>query len=350
MKKIVIIGNGFDIAHRLPTTYGDFMRYIKDSIVYIKNAESGPKPEPEILGKKSKSESRFIHKLDENGKKDPWIGLEHQSQHDYKFKVNPDSNKSIYFKSLFNDFNKNKYWSSLESHYFELLKENSQNLKNISILNKEFDHLKKLLGNYLKNIVEKANNDPSKNNQLYQMLIKENEKYNFKKHFFITFNYTSKIIKQYTEWIRKLKKPENVPLDPIFIHGDLLDENNPIIFGYGDDNSDEYKKLQDLKDKEILKNFKTFQYLRSNRYRQVLGILEEKEDIYVQIIGHSCDTCDKTLLRTIFEHPNVKHIEATYHESENKYFENLYNISRIFDDNSLMRQKIVPLSETYMIK
>jgi len=28
MNKIVIIGNGFDLAHDLPTGYGDFMRYL----------------------------------------------------------------------------------------------------------------------------------------------------------------------------------------------------------------------------------------------------------------------------------------------------------------------------------
>ncbi|MCG8839007.1 hypothetical protein G1K37_11685, partial [Tenacibaculum dicentrarchi] len=32
MNRIIIIGNGFDKAHNLPTGYGDFMNYLRDSI------------------------------------------------------------------------------------------------------------------------------------------------------------------------------------------------------------------------------------------------------------------------------------------------------------------------------
>lgn len=83
--------------------------------------------------------------------------------------------------------------------------------------------------------------------------------------------------------------------------------------------------------------------------KQVLGLLEESNEIYVQLIGHSSGLCDKALLRTIFQHKNVKHIESVYYEDERRYFENLYNISRIFDDNTLMRKKLVPLEDTYML-
>jgi hypothetical protein len=78
-------------------------------------------------------------------------------------------------------------------------------------------------------------------------------------------------------------------------------------------------------------------------------LLETDEELYVQIIGHSCDTTDKALLKTIFQHPNVQFIEGTYYESEGRYFEKLYNISRIFDDTSLMRQKIIPLEQSFKI-
>ena len=43
------------------------------------------------------------------------------------------------------------------------------------------------------------------------------------------------------------------------------------------------------------------------------------------------------------------YIELTYHEKEENYFENLYNVSRIFDDNSFMREKIIPLEDTYNV-
>ncbi|OBX23428.1 hypothetical protein BAA08_04580 [Bizionia sp. APA-3] len=143
---------------------------------------------------------------------------------------------------------------------------------------------------------------------------------------------------------------ENLSILPIHIHGDLNDFENPIIFGYGDENSKGYHELELLLENNLLKNFKTFQYLRTNKYKEVLGLLEESDNIYVQLIGHSSGLCDKALLRTIFQHDNVKHIEATYYKNESKYFENLYNISRVFDDNTLMREKLISLDDTFKVE
>lgn len=352
MDKIVIVGNGFDIAHKLPTKYVDFMNYIKDVIVKKRMVGSNAW-QYDILG--VNTSSGFVHKLTDE-KKDPWIGARLNNERtQYQLGTNPESHSpSIYFQSLIDKHEKLGYWSDLESHYFNLLLANKAHLDKVKIINEEFEHLKKLLQEYLKTQIENkfgvnGEYQADKSHEIYKMLKSDHSNYSFNKHYFITFNYTSKILHQYVIWLRKLKKVENVPIDPVHIHGDLFNVQNPIIFGYGDDDSGEYRSLQNTKQKELLKNFKTFQYLRSNRYRQVLGLLEESNEIYIQIIGHSCDLSDKALLRTIFEHPNVKHIETTYYENENKYFENLFNISRIFNDNTLMRKKLIPLEETFKI-
>ena len=39
MKRLIVVGNGFDLAHNLPTSYADFMRYLK---IYKKNYENRP--------------------------------------------------------------------------------------------------------------------------------------------------------------------------------------------------------------------------------------------------------------------------------------------------------------------
>ena len=88
---------------------------------------------------------------------------------------------------------------------------------------------------------------------------------------------------------------------------------------------------------------------------EVLGLLEivsasgRGEGIHIQLIGHSSGLCDKALLKEIFQHKNVKHIESVYHKDEGEYFKNLYNISRIFDDNTIMRKKMICLEDTFMI-
>jgi hypothetical protein len=354
VNKIILIGNGFDIAHGLPTTYLNFLDFVRDSIVQKIQLDTSSYRH-EILGKPRGQDSSFIHKLDENGKEDPWIGaVINQNSHKIELKTNPHgSNNSIYYKSLFSDKTINGHWSDLEYHYFKTLNKNSGKPKAVAIINEEFEHLKTLLYLYLKNEVESkiGKQDEfiiSDKHSIFDMLSEGHNDFIFHKHFFVNFNYTSKILNQYISWLRQSKGQENIP-SAVNIHGDLTNSSNPIIFGYGDDNSEEYKNLQNLKQNSLLQNFKTFQYLRSSRYKQVLSLLETDEELYVQIIGHSCDTTDKALLKTIFQHPNVKFIEGTYYESEGRYFEKLYNISRIFDDTSLMRQKIIPLEQSFKI-
>ena len=382
MNKVVITGNGFDLAHGLPTGYGDFMKYLTNKILIIKEYGSSSRLVP--IGRTIGNVNNNIVILqDEDNIDDPWIGAiyDNEDRRVLLKAIPKDSSKSIYFSSLFNDFKNDGKWSDLENHYFDTLKkiiskvsDNKRNIESIlskiDIINKEFDHLKKLLYLYLKEEIENKIEDKRDESYISESKLfngirlphnKELEDCKNEVYFF-TFNYTGKKLKHCVSMMRDYGI--NIPIDPIHIHGDLENEDNPIIFGYGDDNSDEYKQIQDLKENDLLKNFKTFQYLRSNRYRQVLGLLEQKtsipignigvshlsdEDIYIQVIGHSLDIGDRTLLKTIFQHPNVKHIELTYHDKEENYFENLYNVSRIFDDNTLMREKIIPLEDTYNV-
>jgi hypothetical protein len=357
MNRIVIIGNGFDKAHSLSTGYNDFMDYLVDSIATFEKVNRNSY-KPNIKGKKCSNEDKrgYIHKVTEGGGEDNWIGAR-QVGTTLEFKLEPNSCyhiKSIYFKSLIDENSKLGYWSDLESHYFQTLYKHKESPNDILTINSEFEHLKKLLFEYLKTEVEdnvgyQNDYEIHETNPIYEMFKLGHNDFEFEKTYFITFNYTAKILNQYLMWLRKNGNEEKYPLYPIHIHGDLTNPNNPIVFGYGDENSPEYKELELLQNNKLLSNFKTFQYLRSNKYTEILGLLEESDENYIQIIGHSCGLCDKALLRTIFQHKSVKYIEPTYYNDESKYFENLYNISRIFDDNTLMREKIIPLSDTFKI-
>lgn len=353
MNRIVIIGNGFDKAHNLPTGYTDFTDFLSTSIAhYVKN----PNGSYSIIsnGEKCGEGRNLYHRLMEDGNKDPWICVQ-QIDQSFDLEVNPHAEpKSIYFKSLFDSYKNNKSWANLESHYFELLYSNRDNREKIKTINLEFEHLKKLLKDYLKTEIEDKTGDDKEygidtTSEIYQMLKFGHNNQEFEKTYFINFNYTSKILNQYVMWLQTAVREDKFPQLPIHIHGDLVNPTNPIIFGYGDENSSHYKDLELALNNELLINFKTFQYLRSNIYSEILGLLEETENIYIQMIGHSCGLCDKALLRTIFQNKNVKKIESTYYKDESKFFENLYNISRIFDDNTLMRRKLIPLHDTFMI-
>ncbi len=338
VERIILLGNGFDLAHGLPTKYSDFMEYLKETLRNQKN-----KPFT-IVGQVLEGEFEnddFFPLLDSGRNKDPWIGG--RTLPELRLAVNPYAKpSSIFFASLIAEHKRMGSWADLESHYFKVLYKHREEEEKVKTINEEFDHLKKLLEKYLTAEVEEKR-ERRFNGRIYEIF---NRFYpypeSFKKTHVVTFNYTATAYNY-----SSLENRDFV--DITYVHGMLGDKNNPIIFGYGDENSEEYKELELLDNNELLKNFKTFQYLRTKGYKKVLGLLDNADEIFVQIIGQSCGLCDKALLRTIFHHPNVKKIEAIYHEKEDNFFQNLYNISRIFDDNTLMREKLISLETTTKI-
>ena len=126
------------------------------------------------------------------------------------------------------------------------------------------------------------------------------------------------------------------------IHGELLNPES-IIFGYGDELDEGYKKLLKLDENEYLQNIKSIKYLESSNYRDMLSFIESAP-YQVCIMGHSCGNSDRTLLNTLFEHKNCVSIKPFYYqkeEGEDNYLEIVQNICRNFTDMQLMRDKVV---------
>ena len=102
------------------------------------------------------------------------------------------------------------------------------------------------------------------------------------KVFLLNFNYTTYIESNF----RNMSELFVGSCEQEHIHGDLNDENS-IIFGYGDDSGEMYKRLSDKNDNRFLENDKTVKYLGSARYRNFLGFIESAP-FQVCIMGHSC--------------------------------------------------------------
>lgn len=130
----------------------------------------------------------------------------------------------------------------------------------------------------------------------------------------------------------------------IHIHGKLKDKNNPIIFGYGDELDDDYKRIENLNDNKFLENVKSIKYLETDNYKRLLEFLET-EEYQVFIMGHSCGISDRTLLNTIFEHDNCISIKPYYYvdieTGKDNYQDIIQNISRNFTDKVKMRDRVV---------
>ena len=95
---------------------------------------------------------------------------------------------------------------------------------------------------------------------------------------------------------------------------------------------------------ELLKKIKSFQYPRTHNYHNLLNYLEVSEfDVF--IMGHSCGLSDRTLLKTIFEHPNCLAIQVFHYQGENEHFYKRIEISRHFNNKVLMRERVLPYDQ-----
>lgn len=156
---------------------------------------------------------------------------------------------------------------------------------------------------------------------------------------FLNFNYTDTLEYYLPE--------ESSIVRTISIHGQLGHEDNPIIFGYGDEICSEYKAFENSAEDEFLKNAKSIRYLETDNYRKLIEFADS-DKFQVFLFGHSCGLSDRTLLNTLFEHKNCVSIKPFYYVREDKtddYNDIVRNISRNFTDKVLMRNRVV--NKTY---
>lgn len=328
VNRIIVIGNGFDIAHGVKTSYTDLMNFI----------------EHKVMSDNKRCSENHLHYSDTNKTAHKYLSFILKSG---KLEYSQCYGKSVLFTRLYRDKVKFNNWGNVEEKYFECLREIKGNQAKLDILNEEFELLKSLLSEYLIEKESKIDVNQFNPTQLFKSQHPTQEKLIG----VVNFNYTSKIVDYYVNnHVDKSRDFSSLPIFNINIHGKLNDDDNPMIFGYGDDDSSEYLEIQNLNNNSFLSNFKTFQYLRNSNYRYIIfTLLKNNPNIKVEIIGHSSSISDKTLLKTIVEHKNVKNIEYRYHSDESKYFNNIHNLSRVFDENITMRDKIIPLSRTRII-
>lgn len=348
MNRIVLIGNGFDLAHKLPTSYKDFINWYWDYRLrgLIDNQANVSE---DILCKMT-----CLEKL--------WTGaiffdydLKYSSGIDiYNHLKSNDKEYKIEFSPLFERIMtsvETKGWVDIENEYYSLLVLLHSHKDNYSNHNKQLEYLRDLLVEYLSKIdydkILKVNENIKYN--VYKPLDPYNDyslgdidKYRTDPRYdmledvmLLSFNYTK---------TPELYKEDNTIID--YIHG-KLDNPQSIIFGYGDELDEGYKKLINKNDNECLRNIKSIKYLESDRYREVLRFIESKP-FQILIMGHSCGNSDRTLLNTLFEHRNCISIKPYYYIKEDgtdNFLELVQNISRSFTDMKLMRDRVV--NKTY---
>lgn len=403
MNRLVLIGNGFDLAHGLPTSYQDFINWYWDGRFenLRKTFTSVSKAALcELTITVSSTWYSFFYEgptvvREYNGAK---LFLELCKRGICRATMTP------LFERIHNSID-TKGWVDIENDYYELLKkyvlENAPE-KDIDALNTELYDLQELLVIYLKSLkISDALFDKGISCKIYQPIkrndisigeinaLKEHLESGFKRddiewRRLSELYENSSISKSYVDEYRvKYEKNKDVlneeepPLELMLpnhimllnfnythtadlyckkgyiftvnhIHGDL---NNPesVIFGYGDELDNNYKSIVDKNKNKFLGNIKSIKYLESDNYRKLLSFIES-EPYQILIMGHSCGNSDRTLLNTLFEHKNCVSIKPYYYkwgegEKDDNYIELVQNISRNFTDMKLMRDRVV--NKTY---
>ena len=362
INRLIIIGNGFDLAHGMKTRYKDFVTwYVKQRIKKtVKDKDDKLIPFVPVLATSYKYNNKLTLKqnLDEINRMCK-VQLGH------------------FFEEIIKEI-ENKNWVDIEYEYYKYLCGLMKKLdlsdeedtkkevsKEIDGLNEEMKFITKKLKEYLKGkdgrvdencirvnneILDKMMMPLSEQEiavealELWDSFVKENshKKLQPDKIWILNFNYTSLIQRYYEEITKKPRYNQKEMRSYLnYIHGSLYGKEE-IIFGYGDDSGEMYKRLSDKNDNRLLENDKTVKYLGSFWYRNFFGFIESAP-FQVYIMGHSCGISDRTLLSTIFQHENCVSIKPYFYENgdNDDYYEIIKNISRCFDDKKLMRDRVV---------
>lgn len=419
MNRIILIGNGFDLAHGLPTSYANFIDYYWENWgKWLQSSYLGNELTDNICSISQKEEQRPWYllfstiDLQRNTKISPKEAIEIA-------KNSPDVitiKKRLFFEHI-DKAVETKGWVDIENEFYlwlkKIFKKDDCEYDSPIPLNKELELIKEKLIEYLKFIDKQVKpelaidsiqetiyepfciDDIANDGQIsfrqfvetrWDMALQGNAQreaflWKYKEptisdkndiEFYMRDSTFSKHIKDiYDTEARNLIPDYFLLPDQILllnfnytstadlyiskcsdfkvnhIHGELGNDKNPIIFGYGDELDDDYKEIAKLNDNDYLKNIKSIRYLETDNYRKLLSFIDSAP-FQIYIMGHSCGNSDRTLLNTLFEHKNCVSIKPFYYEKSDgtdNYIEIVQNISRNFNDMRLMRDRVV--NKTY---
>lgn len=370
MNRLIIVGNGFDIAHGLNTSYMDFINWYWEQRLNVLLTDNTAISNDRLCSLEIKNTSEcpnwfnffyshsFRDLLTGKWKYSPLdiVGAIRENTDDFSVKC------SKFFETILQSI-ETRGWVDIENDYYQLLKgctESTTMDYTVKELNEQLGFLQERLIEYLRTIgtnryKKELHNamieffDPAdfstegKKKALENMGLENTNLEEIQNDFevqkkliperimLLSFNYTA-----------TAKMYGNFNLDFNFIHGDLEHPKN-IIFGYGDELDKDYQSILDRNDNELLKNVKSVKYLETRHYHDMLEFLMAAP-FQVMIMGHSCGNSDRTLLNTVFEHENCVSIKPFYHkwdDGNDNYLELVQNISRNFTNMRLFRDRVV---------
>jgi hypothetical protein len=373
MNKLILIGNGFDLAHGMKTSYVDFIKwYFKTRIraglkreksdiliqVHINNKYRG------ITVIKDEEldqwiESWFNNNMDLNrfgeARLDPF-GTSTYS-YPFVFKVKTELLTKLLLECA------TARWVDVEAIFYDTLiaiLNSTSKTKTIDkearlkALNESMEALIWLLERYLSSLPQSSINESyitvlrehistEDLESLTAGTIASSDRFQTPKATLVlNFNYTNTFEQYITREDRFIL---NTKIN--YLHGKLGDKQNPIVFGFGDELDKRYPQIENETAKGCFTHMKSFAYLRKSNYQDLVRFVNG-EEYQVIILGLSCGLSDRTTLHMIFEHTNCRSIKIYYYHDGTKdhYTETTYEIARHFTEKEVMRRRVVPFTRS----
>jgi len=339
MNRLIIIGNGFDLAHGLKTSYQDFIKwFLAKSLTDLQSGTHNP----------------LFH-----------VGALHLYMAAFQTPITPEKaiatfDELLQHKSYQLDIRcevlsrclerlKSVNWVDVENEYFLSVTRSvkKHGASSVISINKRFSYLAQQLKIYLMEQV--LPEDFSPNEKMISLFTEEFRTVDFQggSHTparyicLLNFNYT-RTADLYEDFANRILGANRSAM-VINIHGTLINPDYPMIFGFGDEYDKNYLEFEDLNENELFRHIKSFAYLKTDTYSDLLGFLANDE-YQVYIFGHSCGTSDRTMLRKILDSNRCKSVKIFYHQrldGTNDFENKTFDLSRHFRDKEIMREKIV---------
>lgn len=337
---IIVLGNGFDLAHGLPTKYVDFLNFI--NIVkyqtekgYLEDEETAKNkinvhivesikkclkpPKDEILKKIKKIiEGNFWIEYFEHNKthvKENWIDFESEISHliqniDEKIKSALVDSIDSKIEKVINGFDASFFWT-----YDTYAKLRDKLLEDLNNFIQCFEI-------YLAEFVNKMSVEKK-----FDMKSVYSDSNNIR---IISFNYTDTFEKVILNSEVQLKEEEYH-----YIHGKAKINNtskrNNMVFGIGEYLKDEEKNT----DVDFIAFKKYYQRIfkqTGNKYKKWL----HSESINVHIIGHSLDVTDKDILKELILGNNSK--TTIYYYNNDDLGKKIVNLIKVIGQEELIKR------------
>ena len=345
VKTLLVIGNGFDLAHDLKTKYTDFLNFFNKKIGTVSLSEQ--LSDFDIAGMKELSE--YINesiKLNDNDALHKNLKL---------YMKAPFGNFWIaYFNKILEDRNNRigEGWVDFEREIEQVIGQLEKFLLNSATFNKKTSILEEIMGDYFKSSSEIITQEfiPKLNLDLkiltlfleFYLLKKEKKVKANHDSFFKNLKPDAVISYNYTHTFQKLYDPdEKIPVH--FIHGELGKHN--LVLGIGETLPDGQKN-NFTACASFKKFFQRIKYRLGNQYEKVTKIKDNKIIPWQVIIhGHSLDVTDKDslywLLKRRDEEKHVTNVSNAnkiiiYYRDENAYNQQIANAIQIIGKDELI--------------